>query len=64
MTEAIVPEEFFDVVVIGGGPAGAALATFCQRAGYRCLVLERSVFPRYHIGESVIPQTYGTLERL
>ena len=62
--ESIVPDESFDVVVVGGGPAGAALATFCQRAGHRCLVLERSVFPRYHIGESVIPHTYGTLERL
>jgi flavin-dependent dehydrogenase len=53
-----------DVVVIGGGPAGAVLATFLQRQGHRCLVLESSSFPRYHIGESLIPHTYGTLERL
>jgi flavin-dependent dehydrogenase len=53
-----------DVVVIGGGPAGAALATFLQRQGHTCLVLNSSVFPRYHIGESLIPHTYGTLDRL
>ena len=54
----------YDVVVIGGGPAGAALATFLQRQGHTCLVLNSSRFPRYHIGESLIPHTYGTLDRL
>lgn len=54
----------YDVVVIGGGPAGAVAATFLQREGHKCLVLERSTFPRYHIGESLIPHTYGTLDRL
>lgn len=55
---------FYDLVVIGGGPAGAALATFVQRAGHECLILERTAFPRYHIGESLIPHTYGVLDRL
>jgi flavin-dependent dehydrogenase len=55
---------FYDVVVVGGGPAGATLATFLAREGRRCLILERSKFPRYHIGESLIPQTYGTFDRL
>ena len=54
----------YDVVVMGGGPAGAALATLLQRQGHRCLILESSTFPRYHIGESLIPNTYGALERL
>ncbi len=54
----------YDVAVIGGGPAGAALATFVQRAGHRCVILEGSTYPRYHIGESLIPHTYGTLDRL
>ena len=54
----------YDVCVVGGGPAGTTLATFLERAGHRCLVLERSEFPRYHIGESLIPHTYGTLDRL
>jgi flavin-dependent dehydrogenase len=54
----------FDVAVIGGGPAGTALATLLQRQGHRCVVLENTPFPRYHIGESLIPHTYGTLDRL
>ncbi len=47
----------YDVVVIGGGPAGATLATLVQRSGHRCVILERATFPRYHIGESLIPHT-------
>jgi flavin-dependent dehydrogenase len=54
----------YDVAVIGGGPGGAALATFLARKGHRCLVLEQSVFPRYHIGESLVPHTHGIFERL
>ncbi len=56
--------EHYDVAVIGGGPAGTAAATFLQRRGHRCLVLENASFPRYHIGESLIPHTFGTLDRL
>ncbi len=54
----------YDVIVIGGGPAGTTLAALLQRQGHTCLVLNSSTFPRYHIGESLIPQTYGTLDRL
>ncbi len=54
----------YDVAVAGGGPAGAALATFLARQGHRCIVFEPKKFPRYHIGESLIPQTYGILDRL
>jgi flavin-dependent dehydrogenase len=54
----------YDVLVIGGGPAGTTLASLLQRQGHTCLVLNSSTFPRYHIGESLIPHTYGTLERL
>lgn len=57
-------ESAYDVVTIGGGPAGTTLATLLQREGHRCLVLEKSRFPRYHIGESLIPHTHGTLKRL
>lgn len=53
-----------DAVVIGGGPAGAAAATLLARSGHDCVVLEHAAFPRYHIGESLIPHTYGTLDRL
>ncbi len=54
----------YDVAVIGGGPAGATAATFLQRKGHRCVILESARFPRYHIGESLIPNTHGTLDRL
>lgn len=54
----------YDVVVIGGGPGGAALATLLARSGWSCLVLEAARFPRYHVGESLIPHTYGLFERL
>jgi flavin-dependent dehydrogenase len=54
----------YDVLVAGGGPGGAALATFVARAGHSCLVFDQSKFPRYHIGESLIPHTYGVLDRL
>ncbi|MBC8351688.1 MAG: NAD(P)/FAD-dependent oxidoreductase [Planctomycetes bacterium] len=54
----------YDVVVIGGGPAGTTAATLLQRQGHRCLVLESSTFPRYHIGESLIPHTHDTFDHL
>ncbi len=54
----------YDVIVIGGGPAGATVSTLLQRQGHRCLILEKSHFPRYHVGESLIPDTFPTLERL
>lgn len=53
-----------DVAVIGGGPAGSALATLLERAGHHCAVFEAGEFPRYHIGESLIPHTFGILDRL
>jgi flavin-dependent dehydrogenase len=54
----------YDVLIIGGGPAGASAAAILAEHGHRVLVLEREKFPRYHIGESMIPFTYGPMERL
>lgn len=54
----------FDVLVIGGGPAGAAASAVLAQHGHRVLVLEREKFPRYHIGESLLPFTYEPLQRL
>ena len=58
------PTPDYDVVVAGGGPSGAATATFLAQHGRRVLLVERETFPRYHIGESLIPYTWFTLERL
>ena len=52
------------VVVIGGGPAGATTATLLAKAGHAVRLYERDRFPRYHVGESLIPETFGVLERL
>jgi flavin-dependent dehydrogenase len=53
-----------DVIVIGGGPAGATASTLIAQAGRKVLLFEREHYPRYHIGESLIPETYWVLERL
>jgi FAD-dependent halogenase len=51
-----------DVIVIGGGPAGAIAAGFLARAGVRVLLFERERFPRYHIGESLLSASLPILE--
>ena len=53
-----------EVVVIGGGPAGATTATLLAQHGRRVRLYERERFPRYHVGESLIPETFWVLERL
>src|SRR6267142_7102079 len=53
-----------DVIVIGGGPAGSTVSTLIAQRGYRVKLFERDRFPRFHIGESLIPETYWVLERL
>lgn len=54
----------YDVLVIGGGPSGCSAAALLAEQGHRVLVIEREKFPRYHIGESLIPFTFQPLERL
>src|SRR5689334_17956586 len=53
-----------DVVVIGGGPAGSTVSALVAQQGYRVELFERDRFPRFHIGESLIPETYWVLKRL
>jgi flavin-dependent dehydrogenase len=53
-----------DVVVIGGGPAGSTCSTLIAQHGYQVKLFERERFPRFHIGESLIPETYWVLKRL
>ena len=54
----------YDVAIIGGGPAGSTAATLLSKAGRRVIVLERDKFPRFHIGESLLPFSMQTFTRL
>jgi len=54
----------YDAVVLGGGPAGSTVATLLAQAGQDVVVLEKEHFPRYHIGESLLPATVAIWERL
>ena len=47
----------FDVAIIGGGPAGASMAAYLAQAGVKCVVFERQLFPREHVGESLVPSS-------
>jgi flavin-dependent dehydrogenase len=54
----------YDVVVIGGGPGGATVGTLLAQAGRKVLIVERGKFPRFHIGESLMPESYWVFKRL
>src|SRR5690606_5897792 len=54
----------WDVIVVGAGPAGSATAGLLAGAGHGVLVLEREAFPRFHIGESLLPLSLPVLDRL
>ena len=54
----------YDIIVIGGGPAGSTVATLVAEQGHRVLLLEREAEPQFRIGESLIPATYWTFKRL
>src|SRR5687768_6248616 len=54
----------YDAIIIGGGPSGSCAGAILAEYGHRTLILEREKFPRYHIGESLIPFTFQPLERI
>src|SRR3954451_12645934 len=57
MKEIDMSQFDFDVGIIGGGPAGAATAAYLAKAGLSCVVFERELFPRPHVGESLVPSS-------
>ena len=57
-------EPDFDIGIIGGGPAGSSLAAYLAKAGVKCVVFERELFPRPHIGESLVPSSTRVFKEL
>ena len=54
----------YDTIVVGGGPAGSTTAAILAEKGHDVLIVEKDKFPRYHVGESLMPFCYFTLDRL
>ena len=59
-----MPDSTPDLIVIGGGPAGSTAASMASRAGLSVILLEREIFPRHHVGESLLPASMPILEEL
>src|SRR5438045_3257264 len=59
-----MPDATYDWAIMGGGPAGSTAATLLARVGRRVVVCEREKFPRFHIGESLLPVSMKTFTRL
>ncbi len=54
----------YDCIVVGGGPGGCCTAALIAEAGFSTLLVEREKMPRFHVGESLMPETYWTFQRL
>ncbi|HLW69409.1 MAG TPA: NAD(P)/FAD-dependent oxidoreductase [Candidatus Binataceae bacterium] len=54
----------FDVAILGGGPGGGAAGSYLARAGLKCVIFERELFPRQHVGESLVPASNRVLADL
>ena len=60
----LTADTLYDLIVIGGGPAGSTVAALVAKSGYRVLLFERASKPTFKIGESLMPATYWTFQRL
>ena len=56
--------EFFDIVIVGGGPAGSTAGTLLAKHGWNVAIFEKEKFPRFKIGESLLPGSLSTFERM
>ena len=54
----------YDTIVVGAGPAGSTTSALLAEKGHKVIMIEKDKFPRYHVGESLMPFCYFTLERL
>src|SRR3546814_12374807 len=53
-----------DILIIGGGPAGSTAAALLAQKGFKVVLLEKEIHPRFHIGESLLPANMPLLEKL
>lgn len=60
----MIANRSFDCIVIGAGPGGCATAALVAEQGHSTLLVERDKMPRFHVGESLMPETYWLFERL
>ena len=56
--------EFFDILIVGGGPAGSTAGTLLAKQGWNVAIFEKETFPRFKIGESLLPGSLCTFERM
>ena len=54
----------YDAIVVGGGPAGSSTGLLLAEKGHDVLIVEKEKFPRYHVGESLMPFCYFPLDKL
>ncbi|MDB6057507.1 MAG: hydroxylase, partial [Verrucomicrobiales bacterium] len=60
----LIVQQTYHSIVIGGGPGGSTAGTLMAKRGQKVLLLEKEVFPRFHIGESLLPYNFPIFEEL